>query len=178
MEEIKIEEENGIIWINLENKIDEINKNDLIPEFQDNTNIDFLICKKVTQNIEYGSNILQKFDEEHIDPNYYQNKSQTVVFKKLNNKNYLHGFSEDFKEENEIEKENIIFNDNMCIQMISMDLLFKKIAFCDLGDFDFDVIEYLSMQINCLLDNDSLINKIESLFDYYLIDSSEKSNIT
>ena len=108
----------------------------------------------------------------------YQNKSQTVVFKKLNNKNYLHGFSEDFKEENEIEKENIIFNDNMCIQMISMDLLFKKIALCDLGDFDFDVIEYLSMQINCLLDNDSLINKIESLFDYYLIDSSEKSNIT
>ena len=66
----------------------------------------------------------------------------------------------------------------MCIQMISMDHLFKKIALCDLGDFDFDVIEYLSMQINCLLDNDSLINKIESLFDYYLIDSSEKSNIT
>ena len=61
--------------------------------------------------------------------------------------------------------------------MISIDLLLKKIAFSEFAQFDFDIIEYFSMQINCFLDNDLLISKIKAMLDYFVSESRDKTKI-
>ena len=63
------------------------------------------------------------------------------------------------------------------INFISIDLLLKKIAFKDISDFDFDIVSYLSMQINFILDNDLIIYKIHSLLEYYSHESINKGKI-
>ena len=84
-------------------------------------------------------------------------------------------FRSNYFDENEVTGQNIIFKDDK-IHFISINLLLKKIGLVQESKFQFDILTYLAMQLNCVLNIDDLIKKLRNIIESFSCINCENKN--